>query len=783
MTAAHRKVLSDLSQEGVRTVLVVFATAAGIAGFLAVLSAFAVLTRELNRGYLATNPASASLQMDSVDDGLLAAVRANPEIGAADARRNVAGRIRTAKGDWHTLKLFVMNDFAGMKLSKVDPELGKWPPSTGDLLIERDALGITRAQVGDTVTVKTAHGKEQTLRLSGSVHDVGQAQARMENIVYGYITLDTLAQLGEASYLDRLNIVVAANGFDKAHIQDVAVGIRKLAERRGHVVRGVDIPNPGEHPHAHVMGLLLLAMSSFGFGILAMSGVLVVNMVTATMALQIRQIGVMKAIGAGSGQVAAIYLKQTLQLGTAAIVVAIPIGVVGGRALCRSMAGFLNFDMASFAAPVWVYLLAALAGWGVPLLAAAVPVWQGSRVSVRLALAGGRTSSTFGESRFDRAVARAGGPLRPVLLAFRNSLRRRIRLALTMTTLVAGGVFFLAGLDIRTSMIHTLDDVFATRKFDLTVNLGATMPLDKLERAVGNTAGVSRSEGWIVTDGSLGKTERFTVTGLPTKTRLMKLQIVEGRDLAAGDTDAMVVNAELAGRNKSFAVGQRVSLRISQAYVVVRVVGMAREGFSPPGAYVPRELAGRSGTANVIRVALDRTDHASLEIVKTALGRNLELEGFRAESMSGTADARFAFDQHMVMIYVFLVVVAAIIAGIGGLGLMTTMSLNVLERRREIGVLRAIGAAPRDVLVLVITEGVAMAVASWAIAAIAAWPVARVLGDFLWTRVFTAGLDFRFEPSGLGVWLAASLVIGTVGSLWPAWNASRITVREALSHE
>jgi putative ABC transport system permease protein len=783
MTAAHRKVLSDLSQEGVRTVLVVFATAAGIAGFLAVLSAFAVLTRELNRGYLATNPASATLHMDSVDDGLLAAVRANPEIGAADARRSVAGRIRTAKGDWHTLKLFVMKDFAGMQLSKVDPELGQWPPSTSALLIERDALGITRAEVGDTVTVKTAHGTEQTLRMSGSVHDVGQAQARMENIVYGYVTLDTLARLGEAPYLDRLNIVVAADGFNKAHIQGVAAGIKRLAESRGHVVRGVDIPNPGEHPHAHVMGLLLIAMSSFGFGILALSGVLVVNMVTATMALQIRQIGVMKAIGAGSGQIAAIYLKQTLLLGTAAIIVALPIGVVGGRALCRSMAGFLNFDMASFAAPVWVYLLAALAGWAVPLLAAAGPVWQGSRVPVRLALAGGRTSSTFGESRFDRAVARAGGPFRPVLLAFRNSLRRRMRLALTMTTLVAGGVFFLAGLDIRTSMIHTLDDVFVTRRFDLTVNLGAMMPLDKLERAARDTAGVSQSEGWIVTGGSLGTTERFTVTGLPAKTQLLKLQIVEGRNLTPGDTDAMVVNTELAGRNKSFAVGQRVPLRIGQADVTVRVVGIARKGFSPPGAYVPRELAGQTGTANVIRVALEWTDLASLESVKTALERNLELEGLRGESMSGTADARFAFDQHMVMVYVFLIVVAAIIAGIGGLGLMTTMSLNVLERRREIGVLRALGAAPEDVLVLVIVEGVAVAVASWTIAAIAAWPVAKVLGDFLWTKVFTTGLDFRFEPFGLVAWLVASVAVGTVGSLWPAWNASRITVREALSHE
>lgn len=56
------------------------------------------------------------------------------------------------------------------------------------------------------------HERARTaLVISGSVHDVGQAQARMENIVYGYINLATLVQLGEEPSLDQLNILVAQN--------------------------------------------------------------------------------------------------------------------------------------------------------------------------------------------------------------------------------------------------------------------------------------------------------------------------------------------------------------------------------------------------------------------------------------------------------------------------------------------------------------------------------------------------------------------------------------------
>ena len=110
MTALRRKTLCDLSQEGTRTVLVVFAIALGIAGFLAVLSAYAVLSREMNREYLATNPASATLRMDKVDDQLIAAVLANGAVRDAEARRIVTGRIRAGRvkagrGEWHDLRL------------------------------------------------------------------------------------------------------------------------------------------------------------------------------------------------------------------------------------------------------------------------------------------------------------------------------------------------------------------------------------------------------------------------------------------------------------------------------------------------------------------------------------------------------------------------------------------------------------------------------------------------------------------------------------------------------
>jgi len=821
VTAAHRKAIRDFWWERTRTALVGLAIALGISGFSAVLSSHAILTRALNDGYLATNPASATLRTDAVDDDLVAAVLSNRDVGAAEARRAVSGRIKAGPGEWRNLTLFVVKDFQNTRVGKLKHEQGAWPPGAGEILIERDAFQVAKARIGDKVTVRTSGGEDQALRITGSVHDVGQAQARMENRVYGYVTVETLKQLGEEPYLDQLKIGVAKNRFDEPHIRSVAEAVKKVVESRGHPVRQVDIPTPGKHPHAEIMGLLLLALASFGLFVLVLSGVLVVNLLTALMASQIRQIGIMKVIGGTRRQIATIYLGQALLLGIAATLISLPAGMLGSRWLCRYMAVFLNFDINSFAIPASIYALVVAIGILVPLLSAAYPVWKGSGIPVREALADyGVSGNTFGTTPFDRALAGVRGLGRPVLLAIRNTFRRRTRVALTLLTLALGGLFFLVALNLRASMIHTLDRMFAVRKYDLSVGLGAMHPFEKIERAARGTVGIVQAEGWITTEGRLtprepeastaagaggahvpGKMsglhgdgggagaggERFAVIALPPDTKLLKLDIARRRGLQIDDDEALVVNTALAAKVREMRVGKTVQMRLGPAETSFRVVGIAREPFSPPVAYISKsyieQRGNHSGMANSVRLVLDKTDPASIESVKTGLDRNLEREGVRALSSSSTSESRYGFDQHMVMIYVGLIIMSCVIGMVGGLGLMTTMSLNVLERRREMGVLRAIGASPAAVWLIIVAEGTLIGALSWAIAVLAAWPLGKVLGNHLIQAAFNTGLDFTFEPRGILIWLSVSIALSALSSFLPAWRASRGSVREALSYE
>lgn len=754
MSTLWRKAIRDFWSERGRILLVVLAVTAGVAAFSALLSSYAILVRELDRGYLATNPAAATLWIDRVDDALLAKVRAHPRVTDAEARRTVRGRIQTGPMQWKTLMLFVVEDYGDIRISILEPQAGAWPPRTGEMLIERDALQVAKTRIGANVTVRL-DGDDRTLRVSGSVKDVGQAQARMENIVYGYVTLATLATLGEEPYLDQLKITTRGDE------NDLADEVRALVEREGHPVRRVEVPEPGKHPHADLMATLLLSISSFGVFILLLSGILVVNLLTSIMAAQVRQIGVMKALGGTRAQIARIYFAQALLLGAAAVILAIPLGMWGARLLCIQQARFLNFDVTSFSVPLWVYALDVAVALLVPLAAAAYPVWRGSGVPVAVALADYGVSSTrFGQSAMDKMLTNVRGLARPALFAIRNSFRRRGRLALTVTTLAAGGLFFLTALNVRSSLINTIDALFAQRRHNLSVSFGEMVSPEAIDRAIAKTRGVRASEHWIGT-----KVGDVNAIALPATTRLLAPVMSEGRWFRAGDTDVMVVNSALAQRDPRMRVGNRVESRT--------VIGIVREPFVPAVAYIPRG----GGPVNNVRLLIDD------DRVRGVLEQNLRAEGLSVASSTSTAETRVGFDQHMLMLYVFLMVVSAIIAGVGGLGLMTTMSVNVLERRREMAVLRAIGATPASIRLIVAAEGAVIGAISWAVAALLAWPVSRAIGDALVRLMFRGGLDFVFELPALGVWLVIAIVLSIGASVLPAWHASRDSVREGLAYE
>jgi len=126
---------------------------------------------------------------------------------------------------------------------------------------------------------------------------------------------------------------------------------------------------------------------------------------------------------------------------------------------------------------------------------------------------------------------------------------------------------------------------------------------------------------------------------------------------------------------------------------------------------------------------------------------------------------------------------ALLLAVVGGLGLLGTMGINVLERTCEIGVLRAIGAPNKGVSQVFIREGIAIGILSWAIGSLLAFPLGKALSDGVGIPILGVPLNYSYSTTGVAVWLMLVIILSALASMLPARNASRLTVREVLAYE
>ena len=793
MTSWHNKVLRDLQQNKLRSVLVVVAIAIGIAGFGAVLSTYSILTRELNTGYLASNPASATIWVNKIDDVIRKDLMSFDGVKDFEERRMITARIK-AGTSWKNAQLFVIPDFNRIRISRLTHESGNWPPRAGEVLIERDALGVAQARVGEAVEIQTTGGSELSLRVAGVVHDVGQAQARMEQIVYGYIPVETLTELGEERYLDQFKMEVAGDKSNEQHVRATISRLKQYLESKGHVIKRVEVPKPGAHPHADLMGTLLIYKSSFGFFALILSGVLVLSLLSAIMAGQVRQIGIMKAIGATTMQIRLIYYSLVVLFSIASLVVAIPASILGGRWLSSFMARFLNFDLQSYSISWWVYALQMLAGIIVPLVAASYPVHRGSRITVLEAITDyGIAPHQFGNGYFDRIIAKAAGVTRPFLLSIRNTFRRRGRLVLILGTLALGGTIFIAAWNVRASLIHTVDVVMGSFRYDLALNFADYYEDAELIQVIHRTDGINHVELWSSAEASViggeanagNSTLQLVAVSVPTS--MLVLDVMEGRSFTASDTNPIVINHRLAANRPDLRPGRTVRLRIGDITTSWQVIGIARQPLAGPAAYTSHhvftKVTSTEGRSKNARIVTTNNSPLSMDQVRRALEGNLKSRNLRLTSSVSMADRRRVIDEHNSVIYIFLIVMALLLVLVGGLGLMTIMSINVLERRREIGVLRTIGATRRRLLLILLGEGALIGALSWFLALPLSYLISVPLGNFAAGRILQTELSSATDPTGAILWLVIVFLFGAAASYLPALNATRTTIRELIDYE
>jgi putative ABC transport system permease protein len=801
-----RKVFRDLWLNKTRTILVVLSVAVGVFALGMVAGTNQILFRELGQTWLAASPSSATLFTQPFDDTLVEAVRKIPGVGWAEGRRIVNVRVQV-NGEWKDVQLTAIKDFKDIRLNRFTPETGDYPPKDRELLVERASLDWVGARPGDILTIELPSKKLRQMRLAGTVHDLTQPLTSFTGRGSAYVSFDTLDWLGEPRDFDRLDFVVADRPLDEAHIKDVLNLVTDKVERSGREVFFTQVPPPGEHPATPYVRPMILLLGVLGLLAMFLSGFLVINTISAVLKQQTRQIGVMKAIGGGQRAITIMYLVMGGFFGAMALVIGIPLGALGARAFSQFMASFINFDIVNFSIPPSVFVLQVVIGLVVPFLAALYPVIRGTRLTVHEAITdigiadsrsriadSKRRSANATPSRTQSAIGNPQSSLlsRPHLIALRNAFRQRGRVVLTLITLVLAGAMFIAVLSLRASLDRSFDEAFKVENYDVEVSFDRSYRIDRIREEAMAVPGVVTAETWGAAvgrrkraDGTYGDNIRLAAP--PVGTAMIDPQLVEGRWLLPEDQNALVANTQVLQNEKDLRVGDTVTMRIGGRESDWKIVGLMRGLFASPTVYANYDYFSRAirdaDRAGSVRVQTRLHSASFQNDVARALEGHYDGIGMKVSSISSLADVRARSATGARILVVFMVIMALLLAFVGGLGLMGTLSLNTLERTREIGVMRAVGARNGTVRSIVIVEGIVIGLASWAVAALISYPFGKILSDAVGKAFGGVALSYSYSMTGLVTWLIAIVVLSLVASLLPAWNASRLTVREVLAYE
>lgn len=790
MSVTWSKLWRDVMHDKARTMLVVVSMAVGLSVLGVILGAYSMMLDGLDRDWRAWVPVHVSLWGWFVRDEAEQVALREEGVTDVECLVDTAFHWRSADGvaeryqEWREARLIARQNYEQQRFGVIHLSAGDWPAGRA-IAVESMTADYYGISVGSVILVQTGN-HERRLSVAGIVRDPDAGMPpRFGGRAYYYATSETATWL-TGDDCNRIDVRLESPG--DAGAREKVDDLRARMDSSRMPVWGAWIRNPDEHWFRSASNTLLVILTTSGSVSLLLSVFLVVNTMNAIVAQQVWQIGVMKVVGATRVRVVRTYLAIALFYGVLALLLAVPLGAAGAYWLAAWALGQFGLAIGPFHVVPETVLVQVGVGLAVPLLSSLLPILDGARITPHEAISTYGLGGGFGRGPLDRLMGLVRWLPRPMALSLRNTFRRKARVLLTLTALALGGALFVAILSTRASCSQTLQCLLADSGADATVHFADAYRVERLLAATGQVPGVVHAEVWKQWNVRLqldeGRERPLRLVGVPPDSQLLHPRIVAGRGLLPGDGNAIVLDSA-AAFEEGISVGDTVRFDIQDreaAWTVVGLVVNAQERSLVPFATLSRETKSRS-VGWEVAVMADRHDAAAQQRLVDSLRSAYVAHRLDADDFSTTVEYEARVWSRFEVVLYLLLAISLLAAAVGSIGLMGTMSLNVVERSREIGVMRATGAASPAVAAVFVVEGVVIGVLSWLLAIPLSYPGARLFSDLVGESLLRVPFEFTYAVDGAGLWLLIVILVSALASLWPAVGATKVSVREALAYQ
>lgn len=802
MGVLWHKVWFDLWHNKLRTMLVIISITVGV---FAVGTTFGMVDEMLptmDAAHQSTFPSHVTMQFDRpVPRDTILALRRVPGVEDVEPLNTIEVRYKIHPQDkWKKGNILARDDYPNQVYDITQLKQGVWPDGRY-LGIERMHSPWYGLFIGDKVIIEV-DGQEKTFQFSGVIRHPFVPPPSMYDLAFFFSGPEVMEMFGIP--LDTFTQVkFRATPYSDENARRVASAVKQRLANQGIGVVATMYQDPEKHwGRAFIDGMSIVTEVLAVISLL-LSIVLVMNTLTALITQQTNQIGILKAIGGTSSSVVKVYLAGVLFYGILALLIALPLGSLASFSISRWFLGLYNIEYDQFAFSQKAVLFQVLAAIIVPLIAALFPILSGAALTVREAIASYGLGGDFGSSWIDRFIEKIGRRflVSYYAIALGNTFRRKGRLLLTELVLVIAGAMFLMVMSLSSSITATNDAEFARRQHDIVVTLDQLERVDSTCALAESIPGVEDTGMWLAVPATILREGQRSLDaglgsqlqGVPVEDPMYIPMVVEGRWLRPGDNRVIVMNKQTAD-DENIHIGDRINLDLGdlgkaewQVIGLYRVFLMFGGGFSVDAIYAPRqavfEVTKKTGKGGTLLV---RTSNHSLEDtngVATRLEDVFTQQNIEIRAIETMPQLRLTTDTSFSIVVSMLMVLACIVALVGGIGLMGALWIGVIERTKEVGILRAIGAESPVIVRMFLMEGIIQGVLSWVIAVPVSILVTPMMAEALGQTMFKSSLDFSYNFQAVFIWLVVILVISTLASIIPARSAARINVRQSLNYE
>ncbi|HEV2375507.1 MAG TPA: ABC transporter permease [Streptosporangiaceae bacterium] len=734
---------------------------------------------------------AASVDATRATDGQLAATRRLPQVTAAAGpfdEVTITPRINAQGGITLPPVTVVGRVSPGGGVDDLTLDAGRWVQRPGEIVVSRDSPdvgGPTAQLIGTLITVTSAPGRP-TLTVVGVAKSITD-------------TADGWVTPAQAAALRAPHTPPAAQMLYRFHsaatqsqvTADVTALTRALPAG---AVAGTTSWLTVKSQETRTISIIVPFVVAFGVIGLAMSVVIVTNVVNGAVVSGYRRIGVLKSIGFTPAQVVAAYVAQ---VGFPALAGAL-VGVVLGNVLSVPL-----LSQTATVYGVGRLLVPASVDIGVPLLmcalvglAALLPALRAGRLSAVAAIATGRAPRAGRGYAAHRLLAWLPLP-RPVTIGLADPFARLGRTAVTVAAVMFGAtsVVFAVGLDSSLNKASNGQSHAASEQVQVAAVMHVgTGPQGKTGKVSQPTPGPSQGQPVVAALQALHGTLHFTAEDFPMVSLSgLTAQVPTeafrgdaawtGYDMISGrwyraPGEVVVNTAFLTQTGKS--VGDRVTITFGGRQTTARIVG---EAFDPQGRGQPamitswQTLGGTGSGLTVQQYDVGLRPGTDPVAYSEALNHAL-FPGWFASANS--ADPFYATLTALIGTLTLLIAIAA------GLGVLNTVVLGTRDRVYDLGVFKAVGMTPRQTMAMVVCWVVGAGLAAGVIAV----PVSTILHAHVARAMASAG-GTALPASYINVFTAAELVllalaglvIAVAGALLPAGWAARAATVSALRAE